>query len=208
MLPAPGIARPPDEPLVEQPSGLAEFAGAQRGVDQHLLEQRTGTQELAILVLGAEPHYALYTAAVVPTPVEETDFASRRQLGDVTLKIPLSALALCWRAECHHAADAGVQALDNAFDGASLAGGVPALEEDDDLEAVQSNPFLQLDELELQMGEFLDVLVISRRFTRLRPVVPVPILLDRSDFLGIAQLGLLRFGRLAVLDHLHPQELT
>ena len=78
------------------------------------------------------------------------------------------------------------------FDGTSLAGRVPALEEDDDLEAVQSNPFLQLDELELQMGEFLDVLVISRRLTQLRPVVPVPILLDRSDFLGIAQHGFLQ----------------
>src|SRR5262249_54124607 len=159
------------------------------GAHQHLLKQRTGTQELAVFVLGAELHDVLDPGAVVPTAIEQDDFAPRRQLGDVALKIPLAALAFRRRAERHDAADARVQALDNALDDPSFAGRVAALEEDDDLEAVQPDPFLQLDELELQMGELVDVFVVLWRLARLWPFGRVPILLDGLDFLGAAQHG-------------------
>ena len=123
---------------------------------QHLLENRTGTQELPIFVLAAELHDALDAGAVVPAAIEQHDFAPPRELGDVSLKVPLAALALGRRAERHDAADARVEALGDALDDAPFAGGVAALEDDGDLEALQPDPFLQLDQFELQMGEFVD----------------------------------------------------
>ena len=68
----------------------------------------------------------------------------------------MAALALRRRAERHDAADARVQALGDALDDAAFAGGVAALENDHDPEALQADPFLQLDQLELQMGEFIE----------------------------------------------------
>ena len=139
--------------------------------------------------------------AVVPAAVEQDDFAARRQLGDIALKIPLAALALGRRAERHDAADARVQALGDALDDAALAGRVAALEDDHDPEALQADPFLQLDELELQMGELLDIFVVFRRLALLRTFGQVPILLDDGAFPGVAQHRYFRLRGLASLAH-------
>ena len=127
------------------------------------------------------------------------------KLGDVALKIPLAALAFRRRAERHDAADARVQALGDALDDAALAGCVAALEDDDDPQALQADPFLQLDEFELQMGEFVDVFVVLRRLARLRPVGRVPVLLDGGDFLGVAQHGFSRPRQICASLPLAPQ---
>ena len=145
----------------------------------------------------------LNASAVVPTAVEQDDFPWRRQLGDITLKIPLAALALRGRAERHDAADARVQALGDALDDASLAGRVAALENDHDAQALQANPFLQLDQLELQMGEFVEILVVLGRLAWLRAVGQVPVLLECGHFLRVAQHRFLWLRRLAGLVHVH-----
>src|SRR5260221_763873 len=75
---------------------------------QHLFENWTGTKELLIFVLIAKLHDALNPGPVVPTAIEQNDFAPRRKLGDVALEIPLAAFTTCRRAECHDAADARI----------------------------------------------------------------------------------------------------
>jgi hypothetical protein len=66
---------------------------------------------------------------------------------------------------------------------------------------LQANPFLQLDELELEMGEFLDVIVVCRRLSRLRAVTRVPVVLNCGDFPDITQHRFLWLGRFPGLGH-------
>ena len=69
------------------------------------------------------------------------------------MEIPLSLLALGRRAQGHDAADARVQALGNPLDDAAFAGRVAPLEDDDDFDALVLDPFLELDQLDLQLGQ-------------------------------------------------------
>ena len=117
-----------------------------------------GAQELAVLVLGAKAHDALDAGAVVPGAVEEHDLARGRQPLDVALEVPLGLLALgrLWPVP-RYAHDAGVQPLGDALDDAALAGRIAALEDNHDLEAAGAHPLLQLDQLNVQPGEFLVV---------------------------------------------------
>src|SRR6266404_3676002 len=100
------------EPVLDQVDSRA---------DQHLLELRASAEEFAILLVGAEAHHPLDPGAVVPAAVEQDHLAARRQMGDVALKVPLSALLLGRRAERHDAADARVEALADPLDDAALA---------------------------------------------------------------------------------------
>src|SRR5207342_1662291 len=61
----------------------------------------------------------------------------------------------------HHAHRARIEVLDEATNGAALAGGVASLEENCHAPAVFLYPSLQLDELDLQRLEF--VLILDRR---------------------------------------------
>src|SRR5262249_10226460 len=63
-------------------------------------------------------------------------------------------------------ADTRVEACGDALNDAALAGRVAALEDDDDLEALQTHPLLQLDEIELQANELVSVFVTRRRLLR------------------------------------------
>src|SRR5208337_5201248 len=141
--------------------------------------------------------------AIVPAAVEQDDFPRRRQVGDVALKIPLAALALGRRAERHDTADARVQALGDALDDAAFSGGVAALKNDNDAQALQAHRFLRLDELELQMREFIEISIVLGRLAWLRAVGQVPVLLDFGRFLGIAQHRYLWLRGIAGLAHVH-----
>jgi hypothetical protein len=127
------------------------------GIDQHLLEQRAGAQEFPVFLVGAEAHHPFDPRAVVPGTVEEHDLALARQVRNVALKVPLAALAFGRRAECHHAADAGVEAFGDALDDAAFARRVTPFEDHHDAQALLDHPVLQLDELELQPHQFVDV---------------------------------------------------
>src|SRR5262249_39753474 len=150
---------------------------------QHLLEERTGSQELLVLLVGAEAHDAFDPGAVVPAAIEEDHFTPGWQMRNIALEIPLPTLLLGGRAERDYAADARVEARGDALNDAALAGRIPALEDDDDLEALQAHPLLQLDEFELQANELIGVFVIGRRLPRQLAVADdMPALLDCRRF--------------------------
>ena len=123
------------------------------GPEQHPLELGAGVEEFPVLLLGAEPHDPLDSGPVVPAPVEEHDLPGGREMGHVALKIPLGPLPLGGLGQGNHADLARVQRLDDPLDDAPLAGRVPALEEDHDLEALPGHPVLQLGQLHLQPPE-------------------------------------------------------
>ena len=72
-------------------------------------------------------------------------------MGDVALEIPLRALALGRLLQRDHARGARVHVLHEALDRAALAGGVAALEQDDDALAGALDPALRLQQLALQL---------------------------------------------------------
>jgi hypothetical protein len=103
------------------------------------------------------PHDALDTGPVVPAAIEQHDLAAGRQMGGIALEIPLRALALVGSRQRGDPADARIEALRDPLDDAALAGGVAALENDDDLELLVQHPVLQLDQLALQPEQLLEV---------------------------------------------------
>ncbi len=131
---------------------------------QHSFEFRAGAEELAVLLFSAEAHDALDAGPVVPAAVEEDHLAAGRKVLHVTLEIPLRRFPVGRRRQCRDARDARAQTLGDALDAASLAGGVAAFEDHHDLEFLELDPLLQLDELDLQLGErFFVVLGVHSR---------------------------------------------
>jgi hypothetical protein len=63
-------------------------------VHHRRLDSRSHLKETLGLVWGAEAHDPFDTGPVVPTPVEDDDLASRRQVRDVPLDVHLRLLAL------------------------------------------------------------------------------------------------------------------
>ena len=127
------------------------------GAHQHAFELGHRAEELLVLLVGAEAHHVLDAGAVVPAAIEQHDLAGRRQVRHVALEVPLRALAVVGRGQRHHAADARVEPLRDALDGATLAGRVAALEQDDHLLPGGRHPVLQLDQLALQAEQLLEV---------------------------------------------------
>ena len=75
----------------------------------------------------------------------------------VALHVHLALLAVGRRRQRHHPEHARADALGDRLDGAALAGAVAPLEDDADLEALVHDPLLQLDQLDVQLGELLAV---------------------------------------------------
>jgi hypothetical protein len=69
----------------------------------------------------------------------------------------LRALALAGRRQRHHAAHPGIHALRDALDDAAFSGGIPPLEDDDDLEPMVHDPVLQLHQFPLQPEQLLEI---------------------------------------------------
>jgi hypothetical protein len=136
------------EPVLDENDASAE---------QHGLELGNGPQELPVFLVGAEPRDVLDAGTVVSASIEDDHLAGRRQLGDVALEVPLGLLALRRRAEHDHPADTRVETLRDALDRSALAGRVATLKEDHHLQALQPDPFLKLDQLELQRLELLEI---------------------------------------------------
>ena len=117
------------------------------------------------LGLAGEAHHPLDAGAVVPGAVEQHDLAAGRQMRDVALEVPLRPLALGRRRQGDDAADARVEALGDALDGAALARRVAALEQHDQLVAGVLHPVLQLDQLRLQPEQLVEIdPAVDRRF--------------------------------------------
>jgi len=71
----------------------------------------------------------------------------------VALHVHLRLLALGRRRQRDDTEDARADALGDRLDGAALAGAVAPLEDDEDLEPLGDHPFLQLDQLDVELGE-------------------------------------------------------
>jgi hypothetical protein len=91
---------------------------------------------------------------------------------------PLPALSLGRSGECDDAAHAGVQRICDPLDDATLARCIPPVEDDAYLETVVPHIFLQLNQFDLEVYEFLDVVVILRGVAWFRSVTHDPVLLD------------------------------
>ena len=103
-----------------------------------------------MLLIGAEPHDPLDAGAVVPAPVEQDHLARGGQVRHVALEVPLGLLALGGRGQGDDPADARAQVLGDALDHAALAGRVPSLEDDHDLEPFVLDPLQHLHKLDLE----------------------------------------------------------
>ncbi|MCW2542050.1 MAG: hypothetical protein JWN95_3775 [Frankiales bacterium] len=140
--------------------------------DQHPFEFRRLAHELPVLGRRAELHDSFDAGAVVPGPVEQHDLAVRGQMGDITLEVPLRLFTLGWLFQSDHAGSAGIQMLGEAFDGAALAGGIPAFEDQDDFLAAGFNPVLQLQQFDLKCP--LALLVLAAGHSLVVRVVLAP----------------------------------
>ena len=82
----------------------------------------------------------------------------------VALDIHLGLLALGRRRQRHHPEDARADPLGDRLDGAALARAVASLEDDADLESLVPDPLLQLDQLDMQLRQFLFVVLLVFSF--------------------------------------------
>src|SRR5262249_52242078 len=89
--------------------------------------------------------------------VENHDLAGGWEALDVALHVHLRFLAVGRRGQRHHAEHARTHPLGKRLDGAALAGGIAALEDDDDALAALLDPRLQMAELDLTLAHFLFV---------------------------------------------------
>ena len=125
--------------------------------------------------LGAVAHHPLDAGAVVPAAVEDQHLAGGGQLLDVALHVELGLLAVGRRRQGDDAEHPRADLLGQALDHAALAGGVAALEEDDDAGAARLHPGLQVGDLDLKAGELGLVGLVARLLRRRRvPARPVP----------------------------------
>ncbi len=123
-------------------------------LDHRLLDAGDLVEESLGLLRRAEPHHGLDTGAVVPAAIEDHDLAGGREVLDVALDVHLRLLALGRSRKRDHAERARTHPLGDALDGAALAGGVTAFEDDADLGAGGSDPLLHRDEFALEHLEF------------------------------------------------------
>ena len=144
-------------PTVEE---VLEQRDARLG-DQRL-EVRDLLQEARRRLLGAVAHDPLDAGAVVPAAVEDQHLAGGGQLLDVALHVELGLLPVGRRRQRDDAEHPRADPLGQALDHAALAGGVAALEDDDDAGAARLHPGLQVRDLDLQPGELLLVGLVAR----------------------------------------------
>ena len=119
-------------------------------VDEELLERHDLLEESRHLGVGREPHDALDAGPVVPGPIEERDLAARRELLDVALEVPLSALCLVGDGKGDMAGEARVHVFAHALDRAAFAGRVAPLEEQEHALAGGAGPLLHLHQFDLE----------------------------------------------------------
>jgi len=126
------------------------FEQQDAGAHEHAFQFRRLAHELEVVVRRTEAHDALDAGPVVPGAVEHHDLAARRQMLDVALEIPLRGFALGRLLERDDAGATRIEMLHEPLDGAALAGGVAAFENQDDLLAGLLDPFLDLEQFDLQ----------------------------------------------------------
>src|SRR4030095_14928211 len=125
-----------------------------------LLDLRTNFQKAGVIFLRAKAHHVFDARAVVPAPVEDHDFACRRRMGYVALHVHLRLLAVRRSRKGDDAEYTRADTLSDRPDGTSLAGGIAALENDNDAQSLVLDPFLEVAQSGLELAQFLLVFFI------------------------------------------------
>ena len=113
-------------------------------IDDVFLDLGAEFEEACVLFLRAEAHDVFDAGAVVPTAVEDHDLARRRKVLHVTLHVHLRLLAVGRRGQRDDAEHARADPLGDGADGAALARGVAAFEDDDDAQPLVLDPLLEI----------------------------------------------------------------
>ena len=119
------------------------------------LDLGTEFKKAGVLFLRAKAHHIFHASAVVPTAVEDHDLARRREMRHVTLHIHLRLLAVGRRRQRDESEDPRADPLGERPDGAALARGVAAFEDDDDAQPLLLDPILEMTQLGLKLAKFL-----------------------------------------------------
>src|SRR5262249_9566263 len=101
-----------------------EFDEEDATVHDVLFGYRAQFQETVMLLLVAKAHHVFDTGAVVPTPIEDDDFARCREVRHVTLNVHLRFLAVRWRWQRYQTKDPRADALGDGADSAALSGAI------------------------------------------------------------------------------------
>ena len=119
-------------------------------VDEELLEGHHLIEESRHLGIGREAHDALDAGPVVPGPIEERDLTTCRELFDVPLEVPLTALGLVGNGKGDMAGEARVHVLAHALDRAALAGRVAPSKSKSTRSPLRARPLLHLHQFDLE----------------------------------------------------------
>ena len=117
-------------------------------------------KKFLVFAVGAEAHHAFDAGAVVPTAIEQHHFAGRGKMRHIALEIPTCFFPFGRRAECDDAADSRIQAFSDSLDDAPFSGRIAPFENHDDFQSLVLDPFLQLDQLDLQPGQLFFVVLV------------------------------------------------
>ncbi len=88
-----------------------EFDQGDPGLTEVLLELGTELQEASVLFLGAKPHHFFDACPVVPTAIQDHDFARRWEMLHIALHVELRLLAVRGGGQRNQAEDAWADAL-------------------------------------------------------------------------------------------------
>src|ERR1700722_4292371 len=115
-------------------------------------------EKLPALLLGAKAHHIFHSRSVVPTPIKDHDFARRREMSYVTLKVHLRLFAVGRRGQGSNAEYARADTLSNGLNRSTFAGSIASFEHDYHAQALVFHPFLQSTKLSLELAQFCLVL--------------------------------------------------
>src|SRR6516225_6333778 len=108
-----------------------------------------------VLTFVDKPHYIFDACPVVPTSVEDDDFARGGIVRNVALNIHLAFFTIAWRWQSNNAENARTDTLCDRFDCSALAGRVTAFKYDDDFRPFGLHPILQPTQLDLKLVQML-----------------------------------------------------
>ncbi len=120
-------------------------------IDQDLLEGSNFAHEFLIITLIHEAHNWLDPSTIIPASIEEYHLSRVREMLDIPLKIPLSALNICRLRKCDDARTSRIQELGKSCDTSSFPCCITSLEDDEDAFFTVLDIFLELHELELKL---------------------------------------------------------
>jgi hypothetical protein len=148
-------------------------------VDDVLFDFWAKIQKSPVLRLGRKIHDIFDAGAIVPTPVEDNDFACRGKLPDVTLHEHLALFPIGGSRKGYDAEDTGTDALSDRFDGPPLSSSIAAFERDDDFQSFVLYPILQSTKVNLKLAQLLFV-VLALHFRAIATVDHWLLLLHRK----------------------------